>query len=176
MSDYTFTFKEIFPTYEDFKSFCTEYGIDITSDIIAPYISQVYNYLFNAYCNSNVKFDMIGDFKRCFAVELENQLTRFSKQLALLNKIYNISEEDIVQIGEAIANFSDSPNTTVTDVKKALNFITTQNYSISKNNKLVAYITAIQSLPDMQIEEFTKKFRWLFISIIPNVKYYYTGE
>ena len=64
----TIKFKDIYASFEDFKNDLTIYdNID----------KILFNYIYNYYCNSNIRYETIDAFKRHFLMEYENESKRF---------------------------------------------------------------------------------------------------
>ena len=70
----TFFFKEIIPTLDDFKEFLNEYTNVDSTDTFNEYC---FKFLFNRFCNSNVKYDTQDAFCRHFGITYENVFDQY---------------------------------------------------------------------------------------------------
>ena len=170
----TFYFKEIFPTVEDFTNYLTEYEIvDISNQENLTFASYIYKILFRRYANSNVQYDTIEDFKLDFANILEDNFLKYQQQINLIKQINQLSNEDIIAISTALANTSNNPNTAITDPTQPIEFISNQAFTIARDNKLQAYLRAIQSIPTQLIDSILMPCVNLFKTILPKTIYVY---
>ena len=62
--------------------------------------------------------------------------------------------------------FSNNPNSLNTDPFELLTYTTNQQRGRTKSGKLQAYLNALRSLPDMQIDLMIKKFDYLWLDIL----------
>ena len=69
-------------------------------------------------------------------------------------------------MSEDVTNASNSPNEIKSKPFELLDFITTQNRSRAKSNKLAAYIMALRNMPDAQIDAIIDKFDYLWLDIL----------
>lgn len=168
-SELTFFFKTIFPDYQTFKTFLEDFEVyNTTQSVDNAFAQYVYKILFRRYHNSNIQFDTIDSFKCEFANILEDSMKKYQKQKQLIDASYDLDNKEIAMLGEAIANQALNPNTAPSDITQPIEFISAQASTFTKDNKLMAYMRAIVSLPSQYIEEMVRKCRPLFKTIIPN--------
>ena len=173
----TFYFKEIFPTEQSFIDYLSDYVIFNTSTATNLAFAQyVYKILFRKYHNSNVQYDTQDDFKSELANVLEDTMEKYQKQLSLINSAMALTIDDIEKISTALANQSNNPNTKPDDIEAPLEYISAQAYTIAKDNKLQAYLRAIETIPTKLIDSMLARCRNLFKTIIPKQIFVYTDE
>lgn len=170
-----FLYKNIFPTFEDFDNFLTEYQIEKPSGS-NDYLKRIYRILFNNFANSMIKFSTIDDFKGCFANTLEEWLLPYNIQIGKINTILQMSDDDIMRVGDLLDSFSNAPNTIGMSASSQLDYITSQSNRISKGDKLYRYLELLDRLPSYRVGDFIDRFRWLFKRIIPKEDYIFTED
>ena len=113
------------------------------------------------------------EFKLDFANELENVWEKFKKRKELVEKIYKLSDDEILKINNTLSNQANNPNDAPDDPTKPLNYISAQVYSQLNDNKLIGYLKAIETMPELKNKELINSFKWLFKSYIPNQVFIY---
>lgn len=168
----TFYFKEIFGSYDDFKLFLSEFtNIDPEDSLNVT----LFGYLFNKYCNSNVNYDTIDAFKRNFAIVYENIFAQYKFRVDKINKVYELSDEDLNVISYGINNVALNDNSAIENaLDDVVDFVTSQTSNKQKANKFMSYLNALKDVNDRYIVDYLDKFRKLFIAIIPSKIYVYT--
>ena len=98
----------------------------------------------------------------------------------MIDKIYNLSDDEILEIDHAINNMANNPNDEPEDPTKPLNFISAQTYNLKVQGKARTYLERLNSLPTLNIYKFLHNdkpeemgFEDLFVQIIPNQDYIY---
>lgn len=176
----TFYFKEIFPNYADFDYFLNDFNIVSTiGDENAANLSfaqYLYKILFRRYHNSNVQYDTIDDFKLDFANVLEDCFTKYKRQMEILTKIHELTDKELITINTALANNSLNPNTRVDDPTAPLDFISAQAYSFTQDNKLNAFLRAMENIPGKLIDTMLRRCVNLFKTVLTNQIFVYKGE
>lgn len=154
----TIKFKDIYGSFEDFEK-------DLT--IFDNYDKILYNYIYNYFCNSNIRYETIDAFKRHFLLEYENEKTRFVKQILMNEKIYNLSDDQIYLIEQGINNVANNDNSLVEDpFKTIIKFITSQNSYARNSNAFIAFNNYLNEIKNKMIFEFLDEFKKHFISVI----------
>lgn len=173
MSDtLTFKFKEVFPAETDFLTFITTYGVKATLTAGSDdykFAQYLYKILYRRYMNSSIQYDMVSEFCNGLAETLENIFDKYKRNKQLIEAIKQLDDESLTIIGENLTNASDNPNNIPDDVRQQLDYITQQNWSMSTTNKLQAYLEAVDSMPEMQINNICREVAKHFKSI-------YTGN
>lgn len=172
----TFYFKEIFPTFDTFNEFMTEYEIinmeDPTNLTFARYIFKL---LFRQYHNSNVQYDTPEDFKCDLANILEDEFSKYQKQVALTENIYNLSQDELTIVSTALASSANNPNIQQEDPTTWLSYVGAQAYTSTKNGKLQAYLLAIKNIPTKNVGALLTRCSGLFKQIIPDQIFIFEG-
>lgn len=162
----TFVFKEIYPDFESFEKFLNEYQVvDLSVLENVDFAKYMYKCLFRRYHNSNIQYDTIEDFECDFANILEDNFDKFKKQFDYVKKIEQLSEEDYIEISRAIANQAVNPNSKPDDPTQPLDFVSSQAFTLAKDNKQQAFLRAISGIPTKLIGEMLKKCVNLFKTI-----------
>lgn len=163
----TFYFKDILPDYTAFEDFLTDYTDVDTSD--EDFNKYCFKYLFNRYCNSNVKYDTQDAFCRQFGITYENVYEQFKKRQEIVKKMYALDDDDIMRARFIIANNSLDDNVHLGDnvdpLGKPLDYISQQTASKELINKVEAYDNALRKITDNLLDEFLDEFRKHFISL-----------
>ena len=163
---YTFLFKDIIPTVDDFKEFLSTYTNVSSVDTFNEYC---FKYLYNMYCNSNVKYDTEDAFCRHFGLTYENMFDQFKKRQAIVKKEYNLTDDELAMSRFAIVNNALDDNVHHGDdvdlLDKPLDYISAQNSSKERINLLQAYDEALYKITDNLLDEFIDEFRKHFICL-----------
>lgn len=163
---YTFLFKDIIPNLDDFKEFLDVYT-DVDSD--EPFNEYCFKYLFNMYCNSNVKYDTEDAFCRHFGLSYENMYDQFKKRQSIVKKEYALTDDELAMSRFAIVNNALDDNVHHGDnedlLAKPLDYISAQNSSKERINLLQAYDEALYKITDNLLDEFIDEFRKHFITL-----------
>ena len=174
MTMITLTFKEIFPTYEDFEEYIKTLNIYNETDTGAKMLCQkIYYLLYNRYINIALAYTTADEFLAEFGIVFLQYFKQFLQKEKVLEEIYKLDFEDYAMINESISNFSNNPNTKTADPFELITFTSNQNRGRTKSNKLIAYINALRNLPDAQIDYIISKFDYLWLDILDNEDIYY---
>ena len=176
MSDtLTFKFKDIFPTENDFTAYITAYGVKDSLSVTADlnFAKYLYKILMRRFYNSDVQYDTPEDFCFSLAETLEIIFDKYKTNKALIEAITALDKDDLIIIGENLTNASDNPNNKPDNVREQLDYITQQNWSMSTTNKMQAYLEAVSSMPELQIDNICRECAKHFKSIYVGSKYYY---
>lgn len=168
----TFLFKEIFPTSESFNTFIEEYtSIDLSAE--QSFIDYLYTKLYRYYGNDNVNYNTPEEFKSYFSIGFEDYYYKYKTQFNQIKKLYELSDDEILKVGENIRNEADNPNTKPDDPTKPLDFITRQDYNIDKGSRFYKFNDYINKLTDLRTRKFLDVFSTYFKWIYTDDKYYY---
>lgn len=179
----TFTFKEIFPEYSDWKEFITSEGIvDYSKPQLALFDEFCYKILKRQYNNASIRYDIVEDFLSEISIIYRQKFNQFLIEKTLCDKLYSLTDEDIYILNEVVNNRAYNPNEIITDYKTILTYISEQNYNYAKGNKLEQYLKALLSIPSFNIFNFLKKqdensmsFEDLFIQILARENFIFRG-
>lgn len=176
----TFYFKDIFPTYDEFDDFLNDFNIVSTvgagNAANLNFAQYLYKILFRRYHNSNVQYDTIEDFKLDFANVLEDCFAKYKQQMDILTKIHALTEKELITLNTALANNSLNPNTVVDDPTEPLEYISAQAYSYTQDNKLNAFLRAMENIPGKLIDTMLRRCVNLFKTVLTNQIFIYEGE
>lgn len=159
----TFYFKEIFPNFEDFIDFVTEYT---TIDNTDEHHAFLYKILYNFYCNSNVAYDTKDAFKRHFAITYQNIFEQFKFRTNKLKKLYELDDEELNVIQYGIQNVGLNDNSKLNNaLDNVLEFVSSQTSDKTRANKFASYLTSVRDVADMYMRDFIDNFRQHFLCI-----------
>lgn len=159
----TYFFKDILPDLDTFKEFLAEYT---TVDNTDTFNNYCYKFIFNRFCNSNIKYDTPDAFCRHFGITYENVFDQFKVRQDIINKSYNLSDDEYILARQVIINNSLNDNLPAPNpLDEPLEYISNQNASRETMSKIDGYIHAIYKLTDNLLDEFLDEFRKHFISL-----------
>lgn len=154
-------FKNIFPTYNDFKNYYTSTPLsdgDCPSEKTFAIIAFEYND-----CHSCLS---VESFKQRFSNDIYTYYKEFEATTKAIDDIMKLSDDDISIGNIFINNTADIPETeSSTDVETA-DFISSQQKQISKKGKLQIKRELLSSKRAYTVKSFLKKFKHLFIKIV----------
>ena len=163
MSDsYTWYFEEVFKDDTEFNQFLTDYSVSLPSTIT---YQKLYNLFLDKYLNCSINFDTKEVFKRRFALLLNDYLNEYALRIASINKIYLLTEDELLVVNTYINNYASNPNYKLTDVYKELEYVGSQNNGINRINKLEGYINYLRVLLPYGNQDFLDRFQKLFKQI-----------
>lgn len=164
MGEITFYFETLFPDYDTFATFLTDYNVcnvaDPTTNATAKYF---YGLLIRAFSGNNVAYDTPTAFCSMFASVLEDHFEQFRKQRDMIQTVQALTDDELLDLGNRLQNMAENPNTAPADPTAPLEFVSSQLYEQTKNGKLRGYLDAIRNMPSMRIGPFLDKFRFLFV-------------
>lgn len=160
----TFMFKDIIPDYSSFQEFLTCYTSVDNTDTFNAY---TFKYLFNRFCNSNVKYDTEDGFCRHFGITYENCFDQYKKRHSIISNLYPLTNDELLVARQLISNSSLSDNVPVTGdpLVDPLDYISSQNASRETMSKVDAYVHAVYKITDNLLDDFLDEFKKHFISI-----------
>lgn len=182
----TFYFNDIFPTYDEWKTFMGDSGvIDYTDPLLTSFDEWAYNVIKRRFKWQNVRYAVPEQFQDAIANVYESRAKAFAHQRAVLNDLYGLSADDLARVGTSLINYANNPNTAPSDPLAPLPYVSNQNYSVQENNRYNAYLRAINNMPILNIDEFLRggsnydgamSFENLFMNVQPNINFWYKGE
>lgn len=169
----TLCFNEIFPDYATFKEFTKQFNLYETTDVLAETINtKLYYLLYNRYIGCSLAYDTEEEFTAEFGIAYMEYFMQFYARQKVLTDIYKLTDEDYLIMGESLNNYSSNPNYTQTDPFEYIKFTTNQSRGRTKNNKLVAFINALRSQPDAQLNNVINKFDYLWLDLLDTENIY----
>ena len=166
MTSQTWYFEDVFKDETDFTQYLTDYNIVLPLTITA---SDLYNLFLNKYLNCSINFDTIEVFKRRFKIMLDDYLKEYSLRVATINKVYTLTDDELLIVNTYISNYANNPNYELTDVYNELGYVSSQNNGINRLSKIDSYIKYLKTLLPYGNREFLDRFKSLF-------KYIYIRE
>ena len=110
----------------------------------------------------------------------QNKFAQFLKQKNIIDEMYQLTNEELVLVNNALTNIANNPNDEVADPNQPLNYISAQTYTQSNDNKLRAYYNALNSIPNLNTYRFLRSnddyelsFDDLFMQVQPNLQAIY---
>ena len=185
MGEISWTFGEIFPDYDSWQDFITKNTtiIDYQDAEIAAFDKYCYDALSRRFAGAEIRYSVKSPF---YGQMLNIYLTSFfafKREKELLDKIYNLTEEEILIASKIWSNIALEPNTLDTPADKILNYIGQQTSSFDTRGKLDRYFQALKQIPTLDLARFFKNkyagisFEDLFVQIYsPQYAVYYGGE
>ena len=163
MSKITFYFKDIFPDLDAFKTQMAVYSAMVPTDAIHV---SLYKRLYNRYCNSNVAYLTEDAFMRHFFNYYDDVCDQYKKRLELIGLMYQVTADDIQMLSQTLNAIANNDDTALTNPLDTLaSYVSMQQGSKVKGNKLEAFINAIDKIKDRLILDFLKQFTSLFFFI-----------
>lgn len=174
----TLTFKDIFKDYSEFKNFTDLFALYSQEEATAETFNKhIYYTLKMRYGGCAVAYDTVEEFKAEFGIAYNQYFKLYLKKQDLLEKIYRLNEDDFILVNQSLNNLSNNPNYNTNDAWEILNYTSIQNRSKSTSNKLQAYLLALRTLPDAQINAMIEAFDYLWLDILDtDTQYFYNKE
>lgn len=173
----TFYWQEIFPDYTAFKEFTDTLGLYASTDTISEQFNQyIYGILSRQYYNNNVRYDCIESFKMAFASAYINNFNLLKKRKQIIDLQFGLTAEDFEIITKNVVNSAYNPNNVPSNPLAPIDALSAQNYSVGYINKLNAYIQALNTMQDNDIDYIIRKFDYLFMQILPESEQYVLYE
>ena len=166
MNSATWYFEDVFKDEASFTQYLSDYNITLPLTITA---SQLYNLFLDKYLNCSINFDTIEVFKRRFKIMLDDYLKEYALRIATINKLYTLSDDELLIVNTYISNYANNPNYELSDVYTELGYVSNQNNGINRLSKLDSYIKYLKTLLPYGNREFLDRFKSLF-------KYIYIRE
>lgn len=184
-TSFTYYFEEVFPNYDDWKEWIEDYSsiVNYTDPIQSAFDEWIFNLLYRHFFNQNIRYSSKGAFKFELLNVYENKFKQFLNSKSLIDKMYNLTDADLLEISTNINNFANNSDTAIQNDTEILPFCSSQTWSKLSSNKLQAYMQALNQIPSLQIYKFLKTdkrdemaFSDLFMKVTPNTKFYYGGD
>lgn len=159
MNSDTWYFEDVFKDEASFTQYLSDYSISLPITITA---SQLYNLFLDKYLNCTINFDTIEVFKRRFKIMLDDYLKEYAMRVATINKMYTLSDDELLVVNTFISNYANNPNFELSDVYDELGYVSAQNNGINRFSKLDSYIKYLKALLPYGNREFLDRFKTLF--------------
>lgn len=156
-------FKNIFPTYSDFKTWYQSSGLSDNSEDVPSL--KTFTLIFNEYSCSHCCMS-VDDFKGRFANELFTYYKEFEATTKAISDLMALTDKDIRISDRIINNTADIPETTSTTDAEEVDYISAQQKQISVKGNLQVKRELLSSKRAFTVKSFLNKFKHLFIKVI----------
>lgn len=176
MATHTFTFLEIFPNYDSFKTTIKAQSILTEEELDEATLKYIWAIMYRSFGNVEVMYTMKQDFIDRFLNEFEDYFSRIKRERELIKNIHALTDAELLVVSESVNNFANNPNDLPSDPTAPLEYISNQNWGRISNGKVAAYLQALNNLPSYRTGEVVKKFRPLFWDSQVSTIYLYPQE
>lgn len=142
------------------------------------YASKMLERLYLHYQNCNIAYTSIEQFLIDFKYKISESLSKILlKQYFIFEKIYTLSDDDVVEREHAININALNDNSKIEKpLDNLAEFVSEQTASKISKNKLNAYVDYMEQMKGTVEHELIKAVKPLFFTIIPEYNYIYKGE
>lgn len=165
--------------YDLFNRLLTGLGIfGDRAETLNLYASKILERLYLHYQNSNIAYNTIEQFLVDFKYKIAETLPALLlKQYYMFDKIYSLTDDDIIEREHAININALNDNSKIEKpLDNLAEFVSEQNASKISKNKLNAYIDYMDEVKPTIERELIKAVKPLFFTVIPEYNYIYKGE
>lgn len=182
MSDaITFYFQDIFTSYNDWKQLINDNSDIVDYDDTVQYAFDMWAYglLERHYHNCNIRYTNINDFIGELLNVYDNKFKAFMREVELINNLYDLTNDELAEISNAISSTANYPNENASDPSAWVSFISQQAYNKVNTSKLEAYLRGLNAIPTKRIYQFFKApkgemgFDDLFMNVQPIQEYFF---
>lgn len=175
---YTRTFSQIYPTYEEFAGDWANTGLPNTL-LNSSSLKHIYILLMGEYASSSIMSFSEDQFKLRLFTLIMSYGGQWEREFAMQQELLKMSDEDLMISSKAIYNTSLNPSEApTTDTLTELTTINQQNVTKHVRSKLDAY-ALLESLLNADLtKQFIKRFDHLFVRVLRTNQplYYRTSE
>lgn len=142
------------------------------------YASKMLERLYLHYQNCNIAYTSIEQFLIDFKYKISESLSKILlKQYIIFDKIYTLTDDDVVEREHAININALNDNSKIEKpLDNLAEFVSEQTASKISKNKLTAYVDYMEQMSGTFEHELIKAVKPLFFTIIPEYNYIYKGE
>lgn len=160
-------FTDIFPSDEDFASFCLGSGALMYPEIDESFLKKVWFMLYSRYANNPICGDDENQWKYRLVMKLNAYAPTYIKKESIQAALRALNLDEMREGYKSIFNRAINPSQAPsTDNTEELPYINEQNVNKTKKNKADGYMTAWEALRSNLLEEFISKFAPLFSKIV----------
>ena len=178
---YTFYFEDIIPDYDTWQSIMEQESFINYEDATQSAFDQfVYKLVSRHYTHCNIRYSTPEPFVLELVNVYQNKFAQFLKEKNIIDEMYNLTNEELVLVNNALTNIANNPNDAPADPLQPLQYISAQTYTQSNDNKLRAYFNALNSIPNLNTYKFLRSsddyelsFDDLFMQVQANLKAVY---
>lgn len=128
--------------------------------------------VFIRFSNSEIAYDTKEIFKHKFIQKLLNILNNFCYKQRMLEKVFNLSDDELETVNSTLAQIANNPTELNTDgLTTPLTFFDQQTGTKTRENKLNAYIKAFTLMRNDIIEDFLNEIKPLFYTVLIPTNY-----
>ena len=175
---YTFYFDDIIPDYDTWRGIMEQESfINYEDATQSAFDLFVYRLLSRHYAHCNIRYSTPEPFVLELVGVYQNKFGQFLKQKNIIDEMYQLTNEELVLVNNALTNIANNPNDAPADPLQPLQYISAQTYTQSNDNKLRAYYNALNSIPNLNTFRFLRSsddyelsFDDLFMQVQPNLK------
>ena len=124
------------------------------------------------FSNSEIAYNTKEIFKHKFIQKLLNILNNFCYKQRMLEKAFNLSDDELETVNSTLAQIANNPTELNTDgLTTPLTFFDQQTGTKTRENKLNAYIKAFTLMRNDIIEDFLNEIKPLFYTVLIPTNY-----
>ena len=128
--------------------------------------------VFIRFSNSEIAYDTKEIFKHKFIQKLLNILNNFCYKQRMLEKVFNLTDDELETVNSTLAQIANNPTELNTDgLTTPLTFFDQQTGTKTRENKLNAYIKAFTLMRNDIIEDFLNEIKPLFYTVLIPTNY-----
>ena len=155
-------FKNIFPTYEDFREWYKKLPLSDNEEVPSEKTFTLIAYEYN---DSHIAFSVEG-FKQHFAIDLYTFYKEFEETTKSILDLMKLTDEEIATADSMIINMANIPETQSSTDEEVVDYISTQQKHINKKGKLQIKKEQLSSKRIFTVKTFLGRFRHLFVKIL----------
>lgn len=129
-------------------------------------IKFIYTLLYSRYGNSIIASSDSRRFEERLFSLIWQYAPTWIKRVEIQKKLRNLSDEELVTGASAVFNTAVNPSTDPTESDGVLSYINQQNTNKYKKSKLEGYSLLLETLRLDVTDEFIRKFKDLFLTIV----------
>ena len=155
-------FKNVFPTYEDFREWYLELPLSENDEVPSKKTFTLIAYEYN---DSHIAFS-VESFKQHFAIDLYTFYKEFEETTKSILELMKLTDEEIATADSMIINTANIPETESSTNEEEVDFISNQQKHINKKGKLQIKKEQLSSKRIFTVRTFLGRFRHLFVKIL----------
>ena len=174
---YTRSFSNIFPTFEDFSTSYTDSGLPNTLQDTS-FLQTIYLVLMGEYASSSIMSFSEDQFRLKLFTLIMSYGAQYEREFTMQSDLLSMSIDELQTSSKSIYNSSLNPSTApTTDTMDELPTINQQNVTKHKRSKLDAYALLLDLMDADVTKRFIKRFDHLFVRVLrTNQPLFYTTE
>lgn len=166
-------FKNVFPTYEEFKNWYLQCGLSDGEEDVPN--QKTFRLIANEYNDSHVAMSP-ESFKERFANDLYTYYREFEATTKAINEMMALTDKELSVGLKTVVNFADIPETERSTDTEEVDFISNQTKNIELKGALQVKRDKISAQRAFTVKTFIGRFRHLFIRIVSPAYTFVIGE